>query len=332
MAMIDFGVGIISTGHYLPKRILSNKELVELIDDTSEDWIIEKTGIKRRHYVAEDENASDMAYKVCRDILEKTSISINEIGLIIIASFSQDYMFPPMSAKVHNRLGAGRDCQIFDINTNCTGLVTAMSLGVERMKSDQNIKYTLVVGVELLSRFTDLKDRDTSIFFSDGASAVLLGRVKSSFGLIGSKFATDSSTYESVRLVRGGSSRLSFQNLERNRHIEQNGLATWKQAITNLPYVINSLMKTHKLENSDLDFVIFHQANKMLIDYLIKKLKIDGSKTFINVEEVGNTGSASIGIALSEAFEKDMISSNSLLMIAGVGAGFNFGASLWRMH
>jgi 3-oxoacyl-[acyl-carrier-protein] synthase III len=329
--MNEFGVGILATGHYLPENIQTNEQLCEILDDTSPAWILEKTGIKRRYYVSPDQTASDMAIAACKKALDQVSVPVTEIGLIIVASFSQDYLFPPMSAKIHKELGMGRNCQIFDINTNCTGLVTANTLAAERMQADPDIKYALVIGVELLSRFTQKNDKDTAIFFSDGASAILLGQVAKGFGLIKSKFLTDSSTYESVRL-RGGGSSFYGSELTQPYFIEQNGLATWKQAVSNLPVVINSVMKAAEMAISEVDFFVFHQANNNLINYILKKLRIPDDRSYNNVEEIGNTGSASIGIALSEAYAAGLIKSNSLVVLAGVGAGFNFGASLWRVH
>lgn len=331
--MNEYGIGILATDHFLPANIQTNEELSKLLHDTTPEWIIEKTGIKKRHFVSENESASGMSVIVGKNVLAKTGIPVEEIGLIIVASFSQDYLFPPMSAKIHKDLGASKDCQILDINTNCTGLVTASTLAAERMQSNKNIKYALVVGVEILSRFTNSTDRDTAIFFSDGASAVLLGRVKKGYGLITSKFTTDSSTYESVRMRGGGSTHAKF-----NRpysvdidYMEQNGLATWKQAVTNLPGVITSVVKQAGLSISDIDFFVFHQANNNLINYILKKLKIPEDRTYNNVEEIGNTGAASIGIALSEAYQLGLIKSDSYLLLAGVGAGFNFGANLWKI-
>ncbi|PIV63211.1 MAG: ketoacyl-ACP synthase III [Bacteroidetes bacterium CG02_land_8_20_14_3_00_31_25] len=333
MISSECGIGILSVKHYLPSKILTNEELCKNIEGLTQEWIIEKTGIKRRYYISDTETASSMAIDVSRRLIEENKINPKEIGLIIIASFSQDYLFPPLSAKIHSAIGASKDCQIIDINTNCVGLVTATTIAAEKMKLNDKIKYSLIIGVEVLSAFTNLKDKDTAIFFSDGASGILLGKVKSGYGYINSKFTTDSSTYESVRM-RGGGSMYPPNKLLNNlavNNIEQNGLATWKQAITNLPPVIKELIKDNDLEMEDIDFFIFHQANSFLINYILGKLKIPREKTYTNVEEIGNTGSASIGIALSEAYSKGLIKSNSTILIAGVGAGFNFGANLWKI-
>lgn len=334
MLSSEFGVGILSASHYLPTEVYTNEELCKNIEGLTPEWIIKKTGIKRRYRISKAETASSMSIQVAENLIQENEINALEIGLIIVASFSQDYLFPPLSAKLHSVIGASKDCQIMDINTNCVGLVTATTIAAERMKANEKIKYAIIIGVEVLSEYTNLQDKDTAIYFSDGASGVLLGKVKNGYGYLNSKFATDSSTYESVRLRGGGSIYPANKPInELNaRFIEQNGLATWKQAITNFPYVLKELVNDSMLKFDDIDFFIFHQANGFLIDYLLGKLKIPRYKTFTNVEEIGNTGAASIGIALSEAYKKGLINRGSLVILAGVGAGFNFGANLWKIE
>lgn len=331
--MIKKSIGIISVGHYLPKVIQSNEELCQLIPDLTPEWILSKTGIKRRYKVSEKETSSTMAYAACESALLGRHIEMQDIGLVVVASFSQDYLFPPMSAKIHSLFNLSKECQIVDLNTNCVGLVTALTFAAERMQHDTTIKKALVIGVELLSKFTHSTDKDTAIFFSDGAAAVILGSVEAGLGYSSAKFLTDSSTFESVRMRGGGSSHAINKKIEdpKAMFIEQNGLATWKQAVTNLPIVINKLLLNEQKKLEEIDFFIFHQANNFLIEYVLKKLKIPAEKTFMNVSEIGNTGSASIGIALSEAYEKGLIKSGYTILLAGVGAGFNFGACIFKI-
>jgi len=331
--MKDKCVGILGTGHYLPSKIQSNEDLCELIPELTPEWILSKTGIKRRHHLSKDETASSMSIEAFKNAITNSGIDTKDIGLVIVASFSQDYLFPPMSAKIHSYFGLQKDCQIIDINTNCVGLVTALTIASERMKCNTSIKSALVIGTEVLSKYTNPKDKETAVFFSDGASAVVLGRVDDAIGFRSAKFMTDSSTYESVRMRGGGS---SFPIAEKSEDLkvlyaEQNGLATWKQAVTNFPVVIQKLLENENLKIDEIDFFIFHQANGFLIDYLMKKMKVPLYKTYTNVEEIGNTGSASIGIALSEAYSNGLIKKGSNLVIAGVGAGFNFGACLFKV-
>ena len=312
---MSYGIGILKTDSYVPPQLNTNEEVCKNIQGLTEDWIIQKTGIRQRHY-AGAATSNQMAGCVAMRLYER--LNPEDIGLIIVASFSQEYIFPPASALVHHWLNAPKNCQILDINTNCTGLITGTTIAVERMRANPKIKFALVIGVEVLSKYVDKTDKFTAPFFSDGASGVLLGRVPEGHGHLNSFFCTDSSAYEDVRLKRGG-------------FIEHNGKATWTQAITHVPYVMKELCHRSHIAMKDVDFFIFHQANKVLIDYIMDKHRIPHEKTYTNVEEIGNTGAASIGIALDEAMRQKLIKSNSLLMLAGVGAGFNFGAHLWQI-
>lgn len=328
---MDYGIGIIGSSHYLPEIIQTNEELCKFMEDVTPEWIIAKTGIKRRYLASTSDSSSSMASNAAKKLLEKCSISPEKVSLIVTATFSPDYMFPPVSAKIQSNLKA-INSQIIDINTNCTGFITALTIATDRMLMDDTYEYALVIGVELHTRFINPADKETSIYFSDGAGVALLGKVEKEKGIINSHFYTDSSTYESVRF-RGGGSSFPFANRMFNPeydYIEMNGLATWKQAITNMPKIIKELLIKTNTHSEDVDLFIFHQANNNLIQYVMAKLKIPINKTYINVDEIGNTGSASIAIALSEAMEQDIIKPNQKVMFAGVGAGFNFGASIWQ--
>jgi 3-oxoacyl-[acyl-carrier-protein] synthase-3 len=328
---MEYGISILGASHYLPEKIQTNEELCEVISDVTPEWILTKTGIKRRFIAKKEDSSSSMATVAAKKLLDKCNISPDKIDLIVAATFSPDYMFPPVSAKIQLNLGA-KNAQIIDINTNCTGFVTALTVASDRMRIDDTYEYALVIGVELHTRFINPQDKETAIFFSDGAGVALLGKVKRGLGIINSNFLTDSSTYESVRFRGGGSSFPLFNRLFSPEidFIEMNGLATWKQAITNLPKVIKDLFLKSDMKIEEIDFCIFHQANLNLIQYIMAKLKIPLDKTYTNVEEIGNTGSASIGIALSEAIELGKVKPGQKVLLAGVGAGFNFGASIWQ--
>ncbi|MDA0194121.1 MAG: ketoacyl-ACP synthase III [Bacteroidetes bacterium] len=329
--MIKYGVGIVGTGHYLPDNVQSNEDLCKILLDVNPEWIVSKTGIKRRYIATEDDSASNMSILAARKVLEENNISGEDIGLIAVATFSPDYMFPPVSAKIQKELKCTK-AQIVDINTNCTGFITALTIASDRMRVDQSVKYSLVIGVELHTRYINPKDKETAIFFSDGAGVALLGQVDEGSGIINSHFKTDSSTYESVRF-RGGGSSFPFSKRSFSPDIdfmEMNGLATWKQAVTNMPILIKDLLTKISMDIDDIDFCLFHQANLNLINYVMAKLKIPGEKTYTNVQEIGNCGSASVGIVLSEAMIFGKIKPGNTVLFAGVGAGFNFGASIWK--
>jgi len=326
------GITIAGVGHHLPEHTEDNETLCRGLQVTPE-WIVEKTGIQRRHIAAADENASDYAVKAAQHALEMAGIGADEVDLIIACTFSGDYIFPPLSARVQKELKA-TSAQIFDVQANCTGFVVGLTIASDRMKIDPSVRHALVIGVEFLSRYIDRTDVNTAIYLSDGAGAAVLSRTLPELGIKASAFHTDSSSYEAVRM-RGGGSRFPLQGRSFDPAIdlmEMNGIATWKQAITHLPKVIRRACEKSEIELASLDFLLLHQANLRLIQYIVKKMGFDFSKTYTNVQEVGNTGSASLAIAMSEAVGKSLLKNDDLVVLAAVGAGFNFGASVWRWH
>jgi 3-oxoacyl-[acyl-carrier-protein] synthase-3 len=324
------GVAIVGVGHHLPSRIESNEELCRGLTIAPE-WIVEKTGIQRRYLAQPGDTASAFAGHAGRQALAMAGIDASQIDIIIGCTFSGDYIFPPLSAKLHQDLGA-KGAQVYDLQANCSGVVAGLTAASDRMFMDDSVRYALVVGVELCSRYVDRNDVNTAIYLSDGAGAIVLGRCDAEHGIRSSAFFTDSSNYESVRM-RGGGSSFPLRGRDFDPAIdamEMNGLATWKQAITHMPTVIRRSCEKAGVTSKDVDFFVFHQANLRLIEYIVRKMGVGLERTYTNVQDIGNSGSASIAIALSEAVRKGLVKPDNLLMLAGVGAGFNFAASLWR--
>jgi 3-oxoacyl-[acyl-carrier-protein] synthase-3 len=325
-----YGVAITGVGHHLPDEFEDNETLCRRLSVTP-DWIIEKTGIQRRFIAREDEHVSDYAIKAAQKALDMAGISADQVDLIIGCTFSHDYIFPPLSAKVQAEIKAPR-AQIFDLQANCCGFVTGLTVASDRMRLDPSVRHALIIGAEFCSRYIDRSDVNTAIYLSDGAGAAVLSRCDAEFGIRGSAFHTDSSNYEAVRMRGGGS---SFRQADRGFDpaidvMEMNGIATWKQAITHLPTTIRAACAKAEVDPKAIDFFIFHQANYKLIEYIVRKMGFDMSKTYTNVQEIGNTGSASVAIAMSEAVRKGCLKDGDLVVLAAVGAGFNFGASVWR--
>lgn len=326
------GVSIIGVGHCLPTKILTNEELCKNLDVTPE-WIVEKTGIESRFVADDNDKLSDFATKAAQDAMEMANLSADEIDLIIVATFSGDYIYPPVSAKVQANLNA-QTAQIFDIQANCTGFVTGLTIASDRIKLDKDIRNAIVIGADFCTRYIDGNDVNTAIFLADGAGAAVLGRTAPDQGIKASAFVTDSSNYEAVRMRGGGS---SFPTHDRKFDpeidlMEMNGIATWKQAITHLPQTIRRACAKSDITVEDIDFFVFHQANLRLIEYLMAKMRCPFSKTYMNVQRVGNSGAASLPIALSEACQKGLLNNEDTVVLAGVGAGFNFGASVWKWN
>lgn len=324
------GISIIGAGHQLGSVIEDNPSLCRRLQVTPE-WIAEKTGILQRHLAAPDESASGLAGQAARQALAAAGISADQLDIIIVCTFSGDYLFPPLSAKLHQDLGA-KGAQIYDLQANCAGVVAGLTAASDRLARDATLHYALVVGVELNSRYVDRSDVSTAVYLSDGAGALVLGRCATGQGVQASAFFTDSAHYESVRLRGGGSSHpLQGRGFDAAvDQMEMNGIATWKQAITHLPKVMRRVCEKQGVALQDVDFFLFHQANLRMIDYVMAKMGVPADRTYTNVAQVGNTGSASIAIVLSEAQQQGRLRPGMLVMLAAVGAGFNFGASLWR--
>jgi len=326
------GITISGVGHHLPEQAEDNATLCLGLDVTPE-WILEKTGIEKRYVASPDDSAADYAIKAGQRALDMATVPPDQVDLIVVCTFSGDYLFPPVSAKVQQQLKA-TNAQIFDVQVNCTGFVTGLTIASDRMKVDPSVRHALVIGVEFMTRYIDRTDVNTAIYLSDGAGAAVLSRVEPNLGIQASAFHTDSSNFEAVRMRGGGS---SFQRHGKAfdpaiDYMEMNGIATWKQAITHLPKVIRKACEKSNVALASVDFLLFHQANLIMIEYIVKKMGFDMSKTYTNVQHVGNSGAASLAIVLSEAVSKGCLKNGDMLVLAAVGSGFNFGASVWRWH
>jgi len=323
------GISIMGCGHRLGRLVEDNATLCVGLDITP-DWIVEKTGIQRRYLAGPEESASDLALSAARAAMEMAACSGADIDLIVCCTFSADYTFPALAAKIHKEIAA-RGGQIFDLQANCAGFVSGLTVASDRMRLDPEIRNALVVGVEMNSRYISRTDADSAIYHSDGAGAVVLGRTSTEYGIVASAFHTDSSNYEAVRTRGGGSSfpLMGRAYAPETDAMELNGIATWKQAITHLPTVIRQACRKAGQDPKAVDFFIFHQANYMLIDYVVRKMGYGMAQTFTNVQEIGNTGAASVAIALSEAVGHRCLRTGDRIVLAAVGAGFNFGASVW---
>lgn len=327
------GLTILGVGHHLAPNVDDNQTLCRNLEVTPA-WIVEKTGIQRRYLAGPEDTASDFAAKAAAQAMAMAGVSADQIDLIIGCTFSADYIYPPLSAKLHQLLQA-KNAQIFDLQANCTGFLTGLTVATDRMRADPTVRYALVVGVELLSRYIDRTDVNTAIYLSDGAGAAVIGRVADpTVGIHASAFYTDSSNYEAVRM-RGGGSSFPLHHRAWDPAIdlmEMNGIATWKQAITHLPPVIRRACEKSGVDSKDVDFLVFHQANLRLIEYIVRKMGYGLAKTYTNVQDVGNTGAASLAIALSMAVAEGRLRDGDRVLLAAVGAGFNFGASVWTWH
>ncbi len=327
-----YGFGITGVGKYIPKRLVTTKDAAER-SGSDPRWILDRTGIQTRYFVENGDTASGLSAKAAGQALERAKVNPEEVDLVIGCTFSGDYRFPAMAAKVQDLIGA-RHAGAFDVLANCTGFQIGITIAVDRLHADGALKNILVLGTAVQSPFLNWKDPEASTFFGDGAGAAVVSRVPTGYGLLASEINCNGRVYDAVRLRGGGSSHpLTEENINEGlQYYEMDGLETWKQLIQYQPIAVKGALKKAQLAIKDVDIFIFHQANLKLIEYLMGKMKLPMSKTYTNVDRLGNTADASIPIALCEAVEKGLIKRDHIVVIAGVGAGYIFGASVLRWH
>lgn len=325
--------GIIATGKYIPRKKIDNNFVSKKLE-LSKKIILEKTGIKTRYFATSKETLSLMATKAAEQALNRSKIKKEKIDLVICCNFESDYKFPCLASKVIKNLkliNAGG----FDLNANCTGFQIGITIACEKLNFDKSLKNILVVGSALQSKHLDWSIPENSIYFGDGSGAAIVSKLPKGYGLISSSIINDSKAYEEVRLVGGGNLLPAiFMNKKNQKKYlyDMNGLETWKQVIINQPKVIKNALVKAKLNIKEIDLFIFHQANKNLLDYLHNKLKINKKNIYTTVQKYGNTADASIAITLNDAINNKKIKKGSHVLLSGVGAGFVFGASIFKWY
>ena len=317
-------VGIIGVGEYLPKKVLTNKDLEKMVD-TSDEWITTRTGIKQRRLVAKNEAASDLAIKASYQALEDAHLKPEDLDLIIVASITGDMPFPSVSCLVQNAIGA-KKAACFDISAACAGFVYAVTIAKQFIESGL-YKNVLVVGVEVLSSVTDWKDRNTCVLFGDGAGAAVLSQVKSG-GILSSYLGSDGSKKDLLYIPAGGSRLpVSKETIDNRMHyIKMQGNELFKLAVTLMAEAAQIALKKAGLDCKDIDLVIPHQANIRIIMAMAKKLKLPEDKIYLNIAKYGNMSSASTATALCEAKKEGRIKKGDIILLDAFGAGLVWGA------
>jgi len=311
-----FSAKIIGTGHYVPENILTNKYLSEKLE-LSEDWIFSRCGINNRRICSENENTSDLALKASESALLSANISASEIDLIIFCTTTPDKLCPSTASKLQSELNT-INASGFDLNSACAGFIYGFSVAYQFIATGM-YKTVLIVGSEAMSKTIDDSDKSTSILFGDGAGAVILQR-------------SEEEKFINFSLGLDGSKRdlidMNFKKDELYPKLRMIGKSVFKWSLSFLPSFILDTLKKSNLSLDDIDYFIFHQANKRIIDSVISKLEIPENKVLTNIEDYGNTSSASIPIILSESLEKEIIKKNDKLFLIGFGAGISWGACI----
>ncbi len=323
------------TGMLLPERVLKNTDLEQMVD-TSDEWIVQRTGIRERRLVSEDETTSTLAVEASRQALEEAGLSPTDLDAIILATITPDTQCPACAVYVQNALGAVNACA-FDVNAACTGFVysTALASGLIRSGIHEHV---LVIGAEALSRFVDYTDRNTCILFGDGAGAAVLSKAPpadtdgNGSRVIDFYLRSDGARWNLIAIAAGGSRQPASADTvaERMHFLRQNGKEVFKFATKTLVEMVETAASRNGIRVQDLELVIPHQVNYRIIEAALKKLDLPPEKIYLNLERYGNTSAASVPIALHEAVQEGRIQRGDLVLLVAFGAGLTWGYNLIR--
>lgn len=320
-------VSVIGTGSYLPDRILTNAELEKMVD-TTDDWIVTRSGIRERRIARDDQATSDLAAEAGRRALESAGVAPDEVDQIIVGTITQDMGFPSTACFVQNILKA-RNAHCFDLAAACSGFVYALETGRQFVATGM-VKTSLVIGAEKLSVVTDWTDRTTCVLFGDGAGAVVLRAVDGRRGVLGTVMGSDGSLADLLGIPGGGSRHpASPQSLEARLHyMKMSGKEVFKHAVRTMSEATLQVLQKCGLTFDDIQMVIPHQANIRIIQAIGERLGLPVEKVFINVEKYGNMSSATVPVALDQAIRSGRVKRGDRVVLVAFGGGFTWGATV----
>ncbi len=299
--------------------MLSNNEIASIVE-TSDEWIRQRTGIVQRHIADEGELTSDLAVNAAKSAIEKAKISVDEIDLIIVATTTPDKTFPSCATIVQSKLKC-KNAFAFDVQAACSGFIYAVTVADSLIKSNNRIKYALVIGAEIMSRIVDWEDRSTCVLFGDGAGAVVMKSEMGRSGIISTNLYSDGNV--DILCTNGGISSTGDSG-----KICMNGREVFKHAVDKLTASVEETLKCNNLKITDIDWVIPHQANIRIIEAVVKKLDFPIEKVINTVDKHANTSAASIPLALDYAIQESKIKSGNLVLLISIGAGLTWGSVL----
>ena len=319
---------ITSIGKFLPDKVLNNSVFEDYLDTTDE-WIISRTGIKERCRLENGKASSFMAIKAIEDLFEKTNVSPNEIDAIIVATITPDMVFPSTACIIQNHFKID-NCWGYDLSAACSGFLFGLETGDSLIKSKKYDK-VIVVGVDKMSSILDYDDRNTCVLFGDGAGAVLLEPSKN-HGILDCKLGIDGAGAKYLNMPAGGSLNPATKETVKNKmhFVKQNGAAVFKSAVKGMFEITNQIMKSNHITNDNLKLFIAHQANKRIIDATAKKMKLNSEQVMINIDKYANTTAASIPLALCDAYEQRKMDVDDYIILTAFGAGFTWGSCLMK--
>lgn len=327
--MTNRAAGVWGIGSYVPEKILSNFDLEKMVD-TSDEWITTRTGIQERRLAAPEQATSDLAYYAADKALADAGVKAEELDLIIVATSSPDHLFPATAALLQERLGA-KKAGGFDLSVACSGYIYALAVAAQFVATGLHEK-VLVVGAETLSRIVNFEDRGTAILFGDGAGAMVIGPVEAGYGLMGHHLGLDGSGAELLSLPAGGSREpLSEEVLKNKRqYVDMNGKEVYKFAVNIMGDATLKVLETTGLTPEDIDLYVPHQANYRIIEASAKRFNFPMEKVLINIHKYGNVSTATIPLAIDEAYQEGRIKEGDNLLLVAFGGGLSWAASLLR--
>jgi 3-oxoacyl-[acyl-carrier-protein] synthase-3 len=311
---------------YVPEKVLTNADLEQMVE-TSDEWIVSRSGIKERRIAAPHETASTLAINASRHALKRAGIEGKDLDLIIVATVSYDYPFPSTANLVQHALGA--QCGAFDMQAACTGFIYGLSVAHQFIATGA-AKHVLIVGVEVLSRVIDYTDRSTCVLFGDGAGAVVLSASDEPGGLLGFTIGSDGEKPDLLWIPVGGSAKRIDEDDLRNRraYVKMNGSEVFKFATRIMGTAMEEALVNAGMTTAEMDLFIPHQANLRIIEAASKRLSLPPEKVFVNIERYGNTSAAAVPIALCEAIEQGRVFRGAHLGMVAFGAGLTWAAAV----
>ena len=326
---MTYAAGIIGIGSYLPEKILTNQDLEKMVD-TSDAWIVERTGIRTRHIAAPEQATSDLAYEAAVQALADADTQPEELDMIIVATETPDYKYPSTACLLQARLGA-KDAACFDLAAGCSGFVYAMGIGSQSIVSGL-YKKVLIVGAETLSRIVDWTDRNTCVLFGDGAGAAVLGRVEEGFGILSLDLGADGTGGEHLIQPAGGSRNPTTHETvdAHGQNIHMDGQDVFKFAARKMPSACKKVMQKAGLTIDDVALLVPHQANLRIIENAMTRLKIGREKVWINIAQHGNMSAACIPVCLTEARDAGRLKKGDNIITVAFGAGLTWAAALLK--
>ena len=316
---------IIGTGSYLPEKVLTNHDLEKMVD-TTDQWIVERTGIRERHIAADGETTCDLAERASRHALEAASLKPEDIDLIVVGTTTPDRVFPSTACLLQDRLGI-HGCAAFDVQAVCTGFVYALAIADKFVRSG-SARRALVVGAETLSRILDWTDRSTCVLFGDGAGAVVIEATDQP-GIVSTHLHADGQ-YKDLLTVPAGISQGYDQVRKGEAHLNMEGSEVFKVAVTTLGRIVDETLEANQLQKTDIHWLVPHQANVRIIAATAKKLGMSMDHVVLTVEKHGNTSAASIPLAFDTAVRDGRIKRGETVLMEAFGGGFTWGSVLLK--